>query len=344
MAVPDRLLLRYKRRLRRLRLLWRADRKSKELSLVSRKTQALRRDDIVLFATMRNEMRRLPFFLDHYRKLGVGHFLIVDNDSEDGTLAYLGAQPDVSVWHTQASYKAARFGMDWLTCLQWRYGHGRWIVTVDADELLIYPDWPLQDLRDLTRALDAKGIRAMQALMLDFYPKGHIEDQTYTPGQDPLQVLQWFDAYGYWAQRQAKLGNLWLQGGPRARYFYASEPERAPTLNKIPLIRWDRAFVYVNSTHNALPAYLNHRQAKKGCGGPTGILLHTKFLPDAPARAGIEKARGEHFADGASYADYYDRLHANPDLWCSDASYRYEGPEQLLRLGLMTRGADPENH
>ena len=41
--------------------------------------------------------------------------------------------------------------------------------------------------------------------------------------------------------------NLAIQGGPRARFF-AKDPRRAPTLNKVPLVRWQRGYVYVNST------------------------------------------------------------------------------------------------
>ena len=55
-------------------------------------------DDILVAATVRNEMIRLPYFLEHYRKLGVGHFLFVDNGSDDGTAAWLAEQPDVSLW------------------------------------------------------------------------------------------------------------------------------------------------------------------------------------------------------------------------------------------------------
>lgn len=40
---------------------------------------------ILLFSTLRNERVRLPYFLRYYRDLGVNHFLIVDNDSEDGS-------------------------------------------------------------------------------------------------------------------------------------------------------------------------------------------------------------------------------------------------------------------
>ena len=63
---------------------------------------------------VRNEMGRLPFALSYYRDLGVGQFLIVDNDSTDGTRDYLKAQPDVRLWHTKASYRDSRFGLDWM--------------------------------------------------------------------------------------------------------------------------------------------------------------------------------------------------------------------------------------
>ncbi|MEM1075217.1 MAG: glycosyltransferase family 2 protein [Pseudomonadota bacterium] len=324
-------------RLRRKRLLWRAFRKRRELVRVSRKTNAIEPDDILLFAVVRNEAHRLLWFLEHYRRLGVGHFLIVDNQSTDETVAFLANQDDVSVWQSAASYKGARFGMDWLTALLWRYGTGHWTLCVDADELLIYPDWDSRNLNVLTEWLDGRDIPAMGALMLDLYPKGPIEYQSGDVGRNPVELLPWFDAYGYWAQLQPKMQNLWLQGGPRARCFFTQAPERAPTLNKIPLVRWQRAFVYVNSTHNALPRHLNRVYDTKGVQKPTGALLHTKFLPGAAAHARSEKARGEHFANAQAYADYYDAVASNPNLW-HDGSYKYEGWQQLERLGLMSSG------
>jgi len=331
------LLARYKLRLRRKRLLWRAFLKRKELSAVSRKTGSIKADDVLLFATVRNEAERIPFFLEHYRRLGVAHFLIVDNASDDGTVALLRDAPDVSVWSAQGSYKASRFGMDWLTCLHWRYGNGHWVVTVDADELLIYPNWESRDLNALTAWLDRQNMPQMGALMLDLYPKGPVASQAHTPGQDPSEILRWFDGYGYWAQLQPKMGNLWLQGGARARMFFQKAPQLAPTLNKIPLMRWDRSYVYVNSTHNALPVLLNQSYDVAGVEKPTGVLLHTKLLPDAAARARVEKSRQEHFADAATYADYYDQLADSPDFWTTD-SIEYAGWQQLVQLGLMFEG------
>ena len=100
----------------------RALRKSLELRSRVNRTDRIRPGDILCFTTLRNEYVRLPYFLDYYRQMGVAHFLMVDNGSDDGTTAYLEAQRDVSLWTTQGSYKAASFGVDWLNHLQWRFG------------------------------------------------------------------------------------------------------------------------------------------------------------------------------------------------------------------------------
>ncbi len=319
-------------------MLWRAFRKRREIACIRDETHHVSPTDVLLFATVRNEMLRLPHFLQHYRDLGVSHFFFVDNASEDGTPDYLADQPDVSLWQTDCSYKASRFGMDWITWLQRRYAHGHWTLTVDADELLVYPDHNTRKLPELVRWLDENGYAKLGALMLDLYPKGPVGDQEYTPGHDPCALLSWFDAHGYWAQKQAKMDNLWLQGGVRARCFFAADPRLAPTLNKIPLVKWDRRYVYVNSTHNALPPTLNRTYDEAGLEKLTGVLLHTKFLPDTPQNALAEQHRKEHFSNSALYTAYYQALTRNPDLWHPQSS-RYEGWQQLIDLRLMFRGA-----
>lgn len=97
-------------------------RKRRELSAVQNRTAKIVPSDILVFTTLRNELVRLPYFLKYYRDLGVNHFLIVDNGSDDGSREYLAQQDDVSLWTTQASYKRAKFGVDWLNWLQRKYG------------------------------------------------------------------------------------------------------------------------------------------------------------------------------------------------------------------------------
>lgn len=285
------------------------------------------------FACLRNEAQRLPHFLNHHRALGVQHFLIVDNDSDDDSAAFLADCPDVSLWRTGASYRRARFGMDWINWLLTRYGHGHWCLTVDADELLVYPGARDHDLPVLTRLLDRQGRTAFGALMLDLYPRGRLA--AGDPPEDPLRVLRWFDAAPYRVRRQA-MGNLWVQGGARARVFFADAPRKAPTLNKLPLVRWRRGMVYVNSTHAMLPRALN--LAYDGPGGrmPSGALLHSKFLPGFVARSAEEQLRAQHFNNPEAYAAYYAAIAEAPSLFHAGAT-RYRAAEQLERLGLCTQ-------
>lgn len=281
-------------------------------------------------------MYRLPHFLRHYRDMGVGHFLFVDNGSDDGSVGYLRRQPDVSLWQTGDSYKASRFGMDWLTALQWKHGANHWCLTVDIDELFVYADWPQRKLKELTKDLDTRGCDAMGALMLDLYPQGPLSQAFCGEDDNPLDVSPWFDAHGYFAQRHPKMSNVQIQGGPRVRCFFAKDPYRGPTLNKVPLVFWRRPYVYVDSMHIVLPAHLNQIYDASGFETEKGVLLHTKFLSDAPKRALLEKSRQEHFAYSGSYDDYYDAVAQDPDMWC-ETSTRFEGAEQLVSLGLITR-------
>ncbi len=294
-------------------------------------------EDVLLLATMRNEKVRLPYFLRYYRNLGVSHFLIVDNDSDDGTREYLAAQPDVSVWTTKASYKNARFGMDWITGLQRRYCHDHWTLTVDVDEFLIYPFCETRPLKALTDWLDASAIRSFSAMLLDMYPKGPIDAQPYREGQDPFEIATYFDSGNYSLSRNWRFGNLWIQGGPRARLFFQNHPKDAPALNKVPLVRWQREYAYVSSTHMLLPRGLNLVFDEWGGEKTSGCLLHAKFLDTLTVKAEEEMARGEHYAGSREYAAYKDGLKSHPDLWCK-WSEKYINWRQLEILGLMSKG------
>jgi len=323
----------YRLRWKRRRLLARAVRKRRQLTPVVDRTDRIEPGAILLFLCCRNEARRLPSFLNHHEALGVDHIIAVDNGSTDDTVAHLTDRPNVSVWRTDHSYRLSRFGLDWITWLMIRFGHGHWCLTLDADELLIYPHWQDRPLPALTERLVREGRASMGALMLDLYPEGRLADTANDP--DPLRTLTHFDAGNYTIRRQAPMGNLWIQGGPRARNFFAEDPRRAPTLQKVPLIRWDRRYVYVNSTHAALPRRLNGIYDEGEMLG--GVLLHTKFMDTIVEKSSEELLRREHFANATLYDDYYTALIDNPALSCA-FSTRYRGWRHLEAKGLMSRG------
>ncbi len=324
-------------RLRRKRLRLRALRRSLDLRPVVDRTDRIGESDILLFATVRNEHVRMPYFLRYYREIGVGHFLLVDNASDDGTREFLAEQPDVSVWLADASYKRSRFGADWMNWLLRRHGHGHWTVTVDADEFLVYPFCDTRPLQALTDWLDASSIRSFSAMLLDMYPRGRIDHAPYRPGQNPLEITEWFDPGNYTISKNTEYGNLWIQGGPRARVFFADEPSRAPALNKIPLVKWNSRFTYVSSTHSLLPRGLNRVYDEWGGEKMSGCLLHAKFLDHFIDKSVEEIGRRQHFGNSFEYRAYLDRMAERPNLWCR-WSERYEGWRQLERLGLMSTG------
>ena len=331
------MMRRFRLRVKRQRYQIRAFRKRRELRCIADRTRQIGSGDVLLFCTARNENIRLPYFLKYYRNLGVDHFLFVDNDSDDGSIDYLSEQEDVSVWHTSSSYKRSRFGMDWINHLLWRYGNDHWTLVVDPDEFFVYPFCDTRPIHALTDWLDASALRSFSAMLLDMYPKGPIGEVPYQRGDNPFHIAEWFDSGNYRLRRNPGFHDLWIQGGPRARTFFADQPERAPALNKIPLVKWSRRYVYLSSTHSLLPRGLNQVYEEWGGEKASGMLLHAKFLSTFNDKAKEELKRRQHYAASMEYRAYARKGSEETDLWCR-WSERYINWRQLEILGLMSKG------
>ena len=314
-----------------------------------------RTGEIRAFATCRNERLRLPAFLDHYRRLGVDRFFIIDNDSSDGTADYLLREPDVRLFRTAARYSEAAMGIDWVNTLLAAFGVGAWCVTVDIDELLVYPGSERAPLRTLTAYLDRNGYGALSCTLLDLYPDQPLNECVYEPGDDLIAAAPYFDAGPYRTGPFELCPWVLIHGGMRERMFHpefkrrgvgaklyealyhrilrhwssleARPPQKPPLLTKVPLVRWDERTRYLKSTHGV---------SRKVVAPDTGVLLHFKFLHDFHARAVEEAARGEHYDNASEYRRYADRLDRDPNLtFMCEASTRFETTTQLVHLGLM---------
>ncbi|UUV07826.1 MULTISPECIES: glycosyltransferase family 2 protein [Ruegeria] len=324
-------------RLRRKRRILRCLKRRRELKPVSNNTQAIRRDDILLISVIRNEKIRLPFFLEYYRKLGINHFLFVDNNSDDGSFEFLKEQADVSVWRTTTSYKRASYGLDWSNYLLRKYAHGHWVLSVDPDEFFVYPFCDTRPIRALTDWLDGSAVRSFGTMLIDMYPEGPVDAEPYAEGQNPFEIARWFDPGNYMITKNPEYKNLWIQGGPRARVFFQDNPSKAPALNKIPLVKWNRRYVYVSSTHSLLPRGLNQVYDEWGGEKASGSLLHAKLINTLGEKAREELQRGQHYRSSGEYKAYATRLEDKPVFWC-EWSEAYINWRQLEILGLMSKG------
>lgn len=296
---------------------------------------AIARAWCLVVVCVRNEYPRLPRFLGHYRHLGAAHFLFVDNASTDETESYLLAQPDCSVWRAEGSYKAANFGMDWCNHLLAAHGNGKWCVTVDPDEFLLFPYCEQRGLRSLTRYMEACGQPSLFAPLMDVYSDQPLSRTLLTTDTDPFALCPYFDRFNLTQHWDEGHGNFWVQGGVRMRRLFADLPMKAPALNKVPLIRWEPGLHYVSSMHHTNRRDFNCTVR----GNPqavSGVLFHFKYVNLLTQKAAEEMRRGEHYDGSAEYKAYLDA--GDPVLHDPEVSVRFTGTRQLRELGFMQAG------
>jgi hypothetical protein len=290
--------------------------------------------EILCCIVLRNELARLPYFLDYYRKKGIGTFLAVDNGSSDGSFEYLLQQPDLYLWQSELSFNRANFGAGWFEPILRMYGRGHWCLIVDADELLYYPECEQKSIADLCRRLDLNKKRAFSAVHLDMYSDVPIRDTYYRPGRPFEEVCPYFDrlVYHEFSDNAGPFRNQRsFFGGVRRRIFGDSFPTY---LSKVPLIKYDQDCILAGGQHwTNLP--IDEIAYESGC------LLHFKFFSSFPEYVSQEVTRNEHSSNAVQYREYERVLCQQPSLSMYDPAHsvRLEDSRQLVRLGVMRADA-----
>jgi glycosyltransferase involved in cell wall biosynthesis len=279
---------------------------------------------------VRNESLRLPYFLSYYRKKGIRKFLIVDNNSTDDTLSYLLNEPDVYVWQSKHSFNKANFGSVWFELLLRKFGKRHWCLTLDADELLVYPGYEKKDISQLCRELDKNNKKALSAVLLDMYSDKPIKDTLYQTGQDFLEVCSYFDKKFYHTKYE-KCGpyknQIYYFGGVRERLF---GDKGSYLLSKIPMLKYDSNFVLAGGQH-----WTNRPESE--IAEESGCLLHFKFFSTFIDYVKQEAERKEHYGNGFQYNEYVQNISNNTDLILFDKSesVKFLNDKQLVDLGIM---------
>ena len=298
--------------------------------------------EIRLFLAVKNEVARLPYFFEYYRSLGVDRFFAVDNLSTDGTGEFLDAQQDCHHFVTAGQYFTENVSPpSWTNALANVFGDGHWSITVDADELLVYPHCETLGLRELCGFLEMTGAEGLFAPMIDMYGAGPIAASTYKSGASFIDANPWHDPSPGWIKHvDGQCPPIQMFGGVRERVFWKGRFRSAlpPCISKVPLIRWRKGMQYIVSMHFHSGAVLSELR---------GALLHFKFLAGFQAATAeslqyaqgiVEKGLGERVA-------YNEALIKNPDLalWNSE-SVKYSGTDQLVKQGWLKTSQIFESH
>ena len=124
-------------------------------------------DELLVISLVRNGELYIRSFIEHYRAIGVKHFVFLDNDSTDRTLELLCAEDEVTVLQTNAPYR--KYENTMKRYLAERFSRGKWNLCADIDELFDYPFSDSLSLRDLLRYLNHNNYSAVVAQMLDMF-------------------------------------------------------------------------------------------------------------------------------------------------------------------------------
>jgi hypothetical protein len=274
---------------------------------------------ILLFATLVNAMDYLDWFLAHYRALGVDHFFMIDNGSDDGTLERLCNEDDISVFSNGESFARSGFGVLWVNHLLQRFGVGHWCFHVDSDEAFVFPGCDTgRTLRELLAFCDQRQFCSVLATELDMHPQ-HFDT---TPGANSFELNCYFGT-DYIVVPSELPPYVVIQGGIRQRLTGL-----ALSMQKSPLVRLATDVRYIEC---------NHRTTHLPTADVSGVLLHYKFVGNSHARIEQTISRGEHFGRGGSYRRLENAIRSmgSAQSLLDPSSQRYTGSASLVRCGLM---------
>ncbi|EAV43458.1 hypothetical protein SIAM614_02236 [Stappia aggregata IAM 12614] len=301
-------------------------------------------DGVVAVILAYNELLRFPYFLEYYRALGISHFLVVDNNSSDGSPEFLASQPDVQLIRTEKEYRD--YKSIWRQLLCDRYLTDRWVIFPDVDELFVYPGWPEKKIDNIVQYLNAGNYAAMFCPMVDMYPAGPLRDLTYRPGQSFLEVCPWFDASGYRYNplkgshgKRYKTPARHVFGGTRERLFHQNSKRTKTAFDRLLLTtvfslrskepnsalgrKLDQLILKL--VKNALPSpaaiqskipLIKWQRGYTFSGGVHGIaqqipvapvwgaLLHFKYLDDFQRKVAEALRRRQHTDNAGHYREY----------------------------------------
>jgi hypothetical protein len=139
--------------------------------------------EICLFSVVGNEIYLLPYFLEHYRKIGFSKFYFLVDKSNDGTQEYLISQNDCGVITSSLQFgntinfkigniikKNYRIANFFRYFVPYNLFQHNWVLTADADEFLILPR-ENEDIYSLASDLKNNNLKTCRAIMVDMFQK-----------------------------------------------------------------------------------------------------------------------------------------------------------------------------
>jgi len=251
-----------------------------------------------------NAANRIKDFINHYKSIGVDRIFYVDNNSSDNTLEILKEYDNVHVWLQEEKYgKPNKFGVSWMEEVLSEYGVGNWCLTVDVDELFVYPQYEYMDIKQFITKQESHGFDSVKALFIDMYSDKKLKDTKLNTDTPLIEVCKYFDT-SYPGVRSRVMGmSCWLQKQP---LFLCKENTMiAPGMH------------FIHGVSKISDVYCN--------------LLHLKFFDDFVDYINNVKENLD-----ANDVKYYKMINEDSIFYDVKLSSEYKGSKTLIDLGLMS--------
>ena len=278
--------------------------------------------DPIVFVVVRNEIERMKIFFDHYRKLGIHQFVVLDNGSDDGTLEFVMNQNDTKVYQTLNPYQTEK-RISWLEKLLVLNGMNRWCIVVDSDELLDYEGSNEHSIKDLVQKSVELGHNRIWGLMLDMYSK----EPLFSEEDIRISITEnykYFDTDSYVLNIVGEPDAVKLfdeiYGGPRYRVF-----KQKMTLSKQAIFYFGKDVLYRNS-HFLSPVI---RWGEAPCWF---VLKHYKFLQNDKAEYERRVKKKCFFLDSKNYKSILKQIGDNKVSLFYEGSYEFKDSSSLKCL------------
>ncbi len=148
-------------------------------------------NELVVACVFRNGYLHIASFLDHYRSLGVKHFVFIDNGSTDGSPSFLSESSDITLFRTSAPYDTYENVMK--TFLVEKFCRGRWCLFADIDELFDYPLSKWCSLADFLSYLNRHEYTAVITQMLDMFADTPLSEVRSKPDDSLREKYNYYD-------------------------------------------------------------------------------------------------------------------------------------------------------
>jgi hypothetical protein len=148
-------------------------------------------EELLVICVVRNGELYIHSFMEHYRSMGVRHFVFLDNGSSDRTVEMLCVQNNVTVLQTDAPYQ--KYENTMKRYLAERFASGRWNLCADIDELFDYPWSESLSLRAFLAYLNANQYTAVAAQMLDMLPEIALDELDNKPDDILKEKYLYYD-------------------------------------------------------------------------------------------------------------------------------------------------------